>query len=474
MENSEKKSFSQRIGEAQMRQWIKFASAAFLCILFTIWSGAWWILLFIFFFGDLYITKYVPWGAWKQSKNKTLRTIAEWVDAILFALVAVYLINIFFFQNYKIPSSSLEKSLLVGDFLFVSKLSYGPRQPMTPLSFPLAQHTLPFFDTKSYFEWPQWEYKRLKGFGDVQLHDIVVFNFPVGDTVPERVSNPDYYSLVHDYGRERLWNEPQRFGKIVYRPVDRRENYVKRAIGLPGDSLQIINGDVYRNGKKEAEIPGLQFNYLVETSSPISDKAFETLNVSKDDRMLLNNQSNGLAVLNYLGYSPEASGMYNYVYRLPLTESALAKIKGFPSKISIIREPANLFSSKVFPLSLENDWTRDNYGPIWIPQKGATITIDTDNLPLYEQIIRNYERNVLVVDGNRIYINGSQATEYTFKMDYYWMMGDNRHNSADSRYWGFVPEDHVVGKPIFVWLSWDKDKSIFSAIRWERIFKRVK
>ncbi len=470
MKNSEKKSFAQRIGEAKTKQWVKFSIATLLCIVFTIWSGALWILLLIPFLGDLYVTKYIPWGAWKESNNKTVRTVAEWVDAILFALVAVYLINVFFFQNYKIPSSSLEKSLLVGDFLFVSKMSYGPRSPMTPLSFPLAQHTLPVLNTKSYIEHPQWEYKRLKGFGDVKLYDIVVFNFPVGDTVPEKVSNPDYYTLVHLYGRDYVWNNPKDFGEIVYRPVDRRENYVKRAVGLPGDSLQIIDGDVFLNGKKEPGIPGLQYNYLVETSSFISDKAFESLQVSKDDRTEVNTNPQLRGILNYL-YTPNSSGRYNYVYRIPLTADALAKLKNFKNVISVKREPAYIFSGKTFPLSMDNGWTRDDFGPLWIPKKGATVAINTTNLPLYEHIIRNYEKNKLEVKGGQVFINELPATDYTFKMDYYFMMGDNRHNSADSRFWGFVPEDHVVGKPIFIWLSLDKDKNFLSAVRWNRIFK---
>ncbi len=473
MEKAEKKGFAQRIGEANVKQWVKFSIAALICIASTIWSGALWILLLIPVLGDLYITKYIGWSAWKKSNNPIVRTTAEWLDAILFALVAVYFINTFFFQNYKIPTSSLEKSLLVGDFLFVSKMSYGPRVPMTPLSFPLAQHTLPVLNTKSYIECPQWEYRRLKGFGDVQLHDIVVFNFPVGDTVPEKVSNPDYYSLVQLYGRKAIWNDPQRFGKIVYRPVDRRENYVKRAVALPGDSLQIINGDIFLNGKKEAGIPGLQYNYFVETSTLISDKVFESLQVSKDDRMLMNNYPDFRGILSYL-YQPDSNGKFNHVYRIPLTAEALATLKNFPNVVSVNREPASIYSGKTFPLTMDNGWTRDDFGPIWIPKKGATVAINTANLPLYELIIRNYERNKLEVKGDQIFINDAPATDYTFKMDYYWMMGDNRHNSADSRSWGFVPEDHIVGKPVFVWLSLDKDKSFPFSIRWNRIFKSAR
>ncbi len=474
MEKVEKKGFAQRIGEAEVKQWIKFAVATLICIASTIWSGALWILLFIPVLGDLYITKYIRWGAWKQSKNPVVRTVAEWLDAILFALVAVYLINTFFFQNYKIPTSSLEKSLLVGDFLFVSKMSYGSRVPMTPLSFPLTQHTLPVLNTKSYIECPQWEYRRLKGFGEVKLHDIVVFNFPAGDTVALNRQETDYYSLVHEHGREAVWNKPQKFGKIVVRPVDRRENYVKRAVALPGDTLQIIDGTIFLNGKKEAEVPGVQYCYLVETSTYISDKIFESLQVSNDDRMLINSNPNNYlwAMLRHL-YQPNSSGRFNNVYRIPLTAEALEKLKKIKSVVSINREPASVFGGKTFPLTMNNGWTRDNFGPIWMPEKGVTVTINTDNLPLYEQIIRNYERNKLEVKDGRIFINDVPATDYTFKMDYYWMMGDNRHNSADSRYWGFVPEDHIVGKPVFIWLSLDKDGSWFSSVRWNRIFKWV-
>jgi len=467
MKKTEKKSFAQRIGEANVKQWIKFSITTLICIASTIWSGALWILLFIPLLGDLYVTKYIRWGAWKESNNPIVRTVAEWTDAILFALVAVYFINTFFFQNYKIPTSSLEKSLLVGDFLFVSKMSYGPRVPMTPLSFPLAQHTLPVLNTKSYIEWPQWEYRRLKGFGDVQLHDIVVFNFPTGDTVALKKQETDYYSLIHYNGREAVWNNPQIFGEIVYRPVDRRENYVKRAVGLPGDSLQIIDGDIFLNGKKEAEIPGLQYNYFVETSTFISDKVFEMLQVSKDDRMLMNTPEHQ-RLLNSL-YQLNSAGRLNYVYYIPLTAEALAKLSSFPNVISINRD--KIFGGKTFPLTMDNGWTRDDFGPIWIPKKGATVAINPANLPLYEHIIRNYERNKLEVKGDQVFINDTLATDYTFKMDYYWMMGDNRHNSADSRFWGFVPENHVVGKPIFIWLSLDKDKNWFSSVRWSRIFK---
>ena len=235
---------------------------------------------------DIYLTRYVPWTFWKKSKNKTVLRVMEWVDAIVYALVAVYLINIFFFQNYKIPTSSLEKSLLVGDYLFVSKLSYGPRVPNTPLSFPLVQNTFPILNVKSYIEWPSWPYHRLAGLGKVKRGDIVVFNFPAGDTVAVRVPNPDYYTLVHYVGRDGVKRNKEQFGEVVYRPVDRRENYVKRCVGMPGDTFEIRDNQVYVDGKAIENPRNIQFNYFVmlQPGYRFSEKQFRELGVSVDDR----------------------------------------------------------------------------------------------------------------------------------------------------------------------------------------------
>ncbi len=470
MDNKEKR--NSRL-QATTAQWIKVSIAIILYVLFILWVGnLWWLLLLPIIF-DMYISKFIPWDFWKKTKNPTLRKVAEWADAIVFALIAVYFINLFLFQNYKIPTSSLEKSLLVGDFLLVSKVSFGPRIPNTPLSFPLAQHTLPIINTKSYLDFPQWEYKRMKGFDTIKHQDIVVFNFPAGDTVPTKVSNPDYYTLCHDYGREYVHNNKNLFGDIIYRPVDRRENYVKRCLGLPGDNLQIINHQVFINGKPQDEVPETQLSYWVTTDGRrISEAQFKRIGVSKDDqKFLINDIPNGDNLLDYCGYERNNLGKHNPVYRIPLTKEALNLVKNLPNVIKV-EVDNGLISGPIFPFGYKN-WTRDNYGPIYIPRKGATIDITLDNLPIYERVIRNYEKNTLQIKDSIIYINNIPAKEYTFKMNYYWLMGDNRHNSADSRYWGFVPEDHVVGKPLFVWLSIDKDETFINKVRWERLFKFV-
>lgn len=456
------------------KQWIKFSIATFIYLLFTLWMQNAWLLFGLIAIADIFLFHIVPWGAWKRSSNPKIRGILEWIDDILFALVAVYFINLFIFQNYQIPTSSLEKSLLVGDYLFVSKLSYGPRVPNTPLSFPLVQNTLPILETKSYFDWPEWPYKRVKGFGKVERNDIVVFNFPAGDTVALKVQNPDYYTLLEEVGRNRIELDKQTFGDVIYRPVDKRENYVKRCIGMPGDTLQIIDNVVYLDGKKAIEPEDVQFNYYVSTNGKsLTEEIFRKLDVSKEDRHLISGSGYNNGVLEFLGFPKDVNGNYGIVYQMPLTNKALAELKklDFITKIAI--EPEEL-GGTTYPVGYKTGWTRDNFGPLWIPKKGSTIELTKQNLALYGRCIHNYENNTLQVEGDKVLINGKPATTYTFKYDYFFMMGDNRHNSADSRSWGFVPEDHIVGKPILVWLSLDKDRSLFDGgIRWNRIFKRV-
>ena len=454
------------------KNWIKCAIWSLIYVLFIAWVGNYWWLLLLPFIVDIFVTRFIPWDFWKKTKNKVLYTIFSWIDAIVFALVAVYFINLYLFQNYQIPTSSLEKSLLVGDFLFVSKASYGPRIPNTPFSFPLVQHTFPEImgGGKSYIEKPQWKYRRLKGWDSVTKGDIVVFNFPAGDTVATKMQNPDYYTLCYLYGRNMVHSRKDIFGDIVWRPVDRRENYVKRCVATPGDTLQIRNNVIYINGKMEDNPDGVQFNYYVQTNgSMITESMFEKLYISKDDQYaVLGNNPNELFLLTSLGFDVNKP-----IYHFPMTYNAKTLLEKQAMIVKIMLEPEQV-GGRVFPLKANYGWSRDNFGPLYIPKKGATVALTMENLPIYEQIIRNYECNTLEVKDNTIYINHKASDSYTFKMDYYWMMGDNRHNSADSRFWGFVPEDHVVGRPVLVWLSLDKDKSLFQGkIRWNRFFKNA-
>lgn len=468
--------------EASRKQWIKFGVALTLYLLFIIWLRSWLGIVVVPFIFDAYITKKIPWTWWKKSKNKTVLTVMGWVDAIVFALVAVYFVNLYFFQNYVIPSSSLEKSLLVGDYLFVSKMSYGARVPQTPLHMPLTQHTMPIFNCKSYLEWVKWDYKRVDGLGKVQLNDIVVFNFPAGDSVATALQAEDIYRLsyqagkelskpidmsglsledqrlVFDYyyqvGRKYINDNPQSFGEIVVRPVDRRENYVKRCVGLPGQILQIENRVIYLDGKANKEPDNVQYRYFVHTKDMLPDDLCHELGISKED---------------LAGYYTDES-----VYNMPLTAKAKDALLARKDIVTAIENTPDDDAGGLYPLNKLTGWTVDNYGPIWIPKKGETIELSLDNLPLYERPIHAYEGNALEVKDGKIFINGEETTHYTFKMDYYWMMGDNRHNSADSRFWGFVPEDHIVGKPIFIWLSLDQDRGWFDGkIRWSRLFKFV-
>lgn len=486
-----KLSFQERVKRTSRRQWIWFAVWTLATILFAFWFGSPWILLFILLFFDIYITKFIPWSWWKKSENRAVRKTMEWVDAILFALIAVYFINTFFFQNYQIPTSSLEKSLLVGDFLAVSKVSYGPRAPMTPLSFPLAQHTMPVVGGKSYIEKPQWKYRRLKGFGEVKRNDIVVFNFPAGDTVALNMQAADFYSLskYNPMGSAGIRADKRTYGEIVYRPVDRRENYVKRCIGLPGETIELRNDSVYIDGTYIPSPRLSQQNYRIQTDgSVISESVFRELGINKEDYYFQDNygqvgvRTQDLTEVDSVNMSlfglEQRNGANGRIYfNIPMTEEMLQKMKAKPFVWNITKENEQPGSAYYYPLNYETGWTRDMFGPLWIPKKGATITFDTDvayKAAAYERCIKNYEGNDFAYRDGKVFINGQPVDSYTFKMDYYFMMGDNRHNSLDSRSWGFVPEDHIVGQPALIWLSLDKDRSWFNGkIRWNRLFRNA-
>jgi signal peptidase I len=342
----------------------------------------------------------------------------------------------------------------------------------------LVQNTLPIFNCKSYIEWPRWGYKRVKGLGTVKRNDIVVFNFPAGDTIALNAQNPDFYNLVELVGRSAVLSDKARFGEIMYRPVDKRENYVKRCVGMPGDMLSVVDNQVYIDGKEAVNPENLQFVYFVETDgSVITEDQFRMLDISRSDRDMVSSYAENHRSLVSMGFG-ENGRITTPVYRLPMTKKSLEMIRKIPTIRQVRIEPDELGGS-MYPTGVakyHTGWTRDNFGPIWIPAKGQTIQLDERNLALYNRCIRNYENNTLEVkpDGT-VLINGKPATSYTFKYDYYFMMGDNRHNSLDSRAWGFVPEDHIVGKPILIWLSLDKDRGLFNGgIRWKRMFRFVK
>ena len=435
---------------------MKFSIWALLYVLWVIWLGNYWWLLGLIIIFDLYITKKVKWLFWKKDyKEGEKRNVwLDWLDAIIFAVVVVTFINIFFFQAFKIPSSSMESSLYTGDHLFVSKLAYGPRVPETPLTIPFTHNVA--FGKESYSTLIQNDYRRLKGFGHVERGDYVVFGFPHGDTVLTKAPAEDYYTWVRTSGRDYTIS---RLGPIIVRPTDKKDHYVKRCVALPGDTLSVKDGMVYIDGVQQEVYPGIQLTYRVTTDG------------HKINPKIINNLSLNIGELYYDSRIPGYPAM-------PLTAEMLEKVKALSNVVEVVPNldvwPSTMDSYlMIFPFTENTHWTRDFFGPLWIPEKGATVPLDAESLPFYERIIRDYEHNDLSVSDGKIYINSEEAKEYTFKQDYYFMMGDNRHNSLDSRYWGFVPEDHIVGKPSVIWLSTDRDRKFPNNIRWKRFLKFV-
>jgi len=357
-----------------------------------------------------------------------------------------------------IPTPSMEKTLLVNDFLFVSKFSYGPRIPNTPIAMPFVHHTMPVFDMKSYVEWIHIPYTRWFA-APVKRNDVVVFNFPAGDTVINKEgyqSEQPYYDVARmlgngdiNVGRQAILNDPDQYPLIV-RPVDKQENYIKRCVGIAGDTLQIINQIVYINGKATPLPDYSETNYIVVTGGQQLDET-----VMKDEYDIdINN-----------GEEFQQTGVPN---RYAMLLTAIAKDKMLKSGLAKNITPYLDSSKMVYPYDVQYNWSKDNYGPFWIPKKGATLNLTAFNYPFYERAIRDYEHNKLEMRNGKIFINDQESASYTFKMDYYWMMGDNRHQSQDSRYWGFVPEDHVVGEAWMIWMSWK------NGVRWSRLFKKIR
>jgi signal peptidase I len=471
----ENMSIWQKVATVLANKYVRFGIVLFCYLLWVVWVGSWWLILLIPLIYDAYISKKINWSVafWKK-KGSTKNKIVEWIDSLLFAVIAVTLINIFTFQMYKIPTGSMEKTLQIGDHLFVSKLKYGPKIPNTPLSFPFAQHTMPLtVNTKSYLEWIKIPYKRLKGFTNVKNDDIVVFNFPEGDTVIVRDQASSYYLIVRRYAeslrdRDKIINTVDVYpiehyitmarnqihahNEITVRPVDRRDNYVKRCVAVAGDMLQIIEGQVYINGQKRDNLPLLQFRYLIQTDG-------SRINVRTLERMGI--------------YRSDLTDLGGGTFEMPMTVANAEEFAKMENIQSIKKQlmPQNHYDRDVFPHDHRYSWNLDNMGPIWIPKKGVTVDIDTANISFYQRIISAYEGNTLNIKDGEIFINDIKSTTYTFQMDYYWMMGDNRHDSLDSRFWGFVPEDHVVGAPRFVWLSLNKEKSFPANIRFKKMFR---
>jgi signal peptidase I len=413
---------------------------------------------------------YAAGGIKKGDKPIHRSVLREWADAIVFAVVAATLIRIFVAEAYMIPTPSMEKTLLVGDFLFVSKFHYGARVPNTPIAMPFVHHTIPVLNCKSYVEWIKLPYKTLPGFEHVKRNDMVVFNFPAGDTVVLEDQGPSYYDIVriaaiqnkvsYNQAREMLWQNPNIH--ITARPVDKRENYIKRCVGLPGDKLQVNDGILMINDAPAFVPENLNLPYTVIFKDGITPGDKDMKEYGMED---IRNRFGAMPAGHYIMLMTKANAD-----KLAATGTTTTVKPFFYDKGD---NPTGF--AQIFPNDLMHyNWNVDNFGPILIPKKGATVQLNDSTYPQYARIIEVYENNKVERKDGKFYINGTETTTYTFNMDYYWMMGDNRHDSQDSRYWGFVPEDHIVGKAWFIWMSWDKDgENIFKKIRWSRIFSSI-
>ena len=445
------------------------------------------LLVILTFGGYIFYINYATKLTYNVDRSLKPRSeLGEWISSITFAIIAATLVHTYFMQPFTIPSSSLEKSLLVGDYLFVSKFHYGARVPSTVIAAPMVHDSLPFTGTASYLNKPQLPHLRIPGFQKIKNNDIVCFNWPADSL-------------------KTMWGDNS--GEFTDKPVDKKTNYVKRAVAIAGDTLEVRGGFVYLNGKKN-KLPyraKIQFKHIIYSSKGISTnkilrytgKEFErkftiTFKSQEEYQKIIRH----IASLNKVEGNTYEMTTYNYKelkgvtdsYRSNITEIKtnkritnltidLAEKIRKDSEVDSVVKITHEVDNAIFPQIESNEWSQDNMGPFYVPKKGVTVKITTDNLPYYQQIIEHYENNNLVTNNDAIYINGKKSDSYTFQQDYYWLMGDNRHNSLDSRYWGFVPFDHVLGKPVMVWFSWNADAPTFMAklksIRWDRMFTTV-
>ncbi len=402
----------------------------------------------------------VRWIGPEREKLYKKSTAREWVDALVFATVAATIIRTFIFEAYVIPTGSMEKTLLINDFLFVNKLSYGPRVPETPLSFPFVHNVMPLSQTTpSYVEWAKFPYKRLPALGNIQRNDVVVFNVPIGDTI---INEPGYGSAVpyYDLLRERYKGDRQALlndhPKLMVHPRDKTDNYIKRCTAIPGDTVYIKNGHLFISGKPAYIPPESQMPYIVHTNGQAIPNDFLTdvINI----KLFPANASD----------QPEYEGLGNNFYRMTMRPEDAAKVKALPNVVDIRFDLDTSTSTMLFPNDGQHHWSTDNFGPLYIPEKGATVQLTPSNINIYRRLITSYEGHTLEERNGQFIIDGQPTGSYTFKYNYYWMMGDNRHRSQDSRYWGFVPETHIVGKASLIWFSSQ------NGIRWKRLFKSIK
>ena len=433
-------------------KYIWLAISALLWSVIMVWTHLWYLLIFNLVFLDIFITRRVDWTLRKYGLPGFLQSSIERLAVLILAIVFSFTIKVLFVEAYKIPTPSMEETLLAGDFIFVSKLAYGPRLPRTPLAIPFYHNKLPS-GKKSYTERIRMPYRRLWGFSRVKRDDIIVFNFPEGDTMVVQYPGQNYYSLVRQYGRDYMLSEFD----IITHPVDKRENYIKRCIGLPGDRIAIVDGEILVNGKIRPANPGRKHKYYVTTTGePLPEPLLDSLKILKSS----------------VTYNP-----VNSLHVLYLTAEKVESLRSYHDVRSIKQyaEPMLSFQNQeIYPHSPVYRWTGDNFGPLRVPAKGDTIRLTLINLPVYQRIIEVYEHNELQLTEGVIHINEQPSSNYIFQMDYYFVMGDNHHNSADSRYWGFVPEDHLLGKAVTVWFSIEPDRPLIEGLRKERIFNSIK